>query len=129
VKRTEINIYITNNILIMKTIQINLGMGNNPMSKEEVENFFMNHKEYRLMACYFIDKTFQGEVENTFVAMLEHKYARESKVLADVESWCNLFTQESIAFVTDRMEALAFNHKYSGEGYKFDSELFEYIKK
>ncbi len=112
----------------MRTIQINLGMGNNPMSKNQVSEYFARLSDYRLMAFYFKDMTFNGEVEPTFVALMEHKYSRQSKVLSDVESWCNFFNQESIAFVTDTMEALAFNHSYTGDGYRFDGSLFEYIK-
>ena len=112
----------------MKTIQINLGMGNNPMNNDQVSEYFARLSSYRLMAYYFKDMSFNGEVENTFVALLEHKYTRDSKVLLDVESWCNFFNQESIAFVTDKMEALAFNNSYTGDGYKFDKSLFEYIK-
>jgi hypothetical protein len=112
----------------MKTLQINLGLNNNPMNAEEVINYFATLQEYRLMAYIITDKTFMGEVEPTFVALLEYKYTRQSKVLTDLENWCNFFTQESIAFATDYMEALAFNSSYSGSGYKFDKSLFEYIK-
>ncbi len=80
------------------------------------------------MAHYIKDKEFNGNVEPTFVAMLEYKYARQSKVLADAENWCSLFTQESIAISTDFMEVLAFNVNYKGDAYKFNSNLFEYIK-
>jgi hypothetical protein len=112
----------------MKTLQINLGLNNNPMNADQVTEYFASLKEYRLMAFYFIDKTFNGEVEPTFIALLEHKYTRDSKILSDAENWCSLFTQESIAVVTDKMEVLAFNTKYEGDTYKFDSSLFEYIK-
>ncbi|QMP84753.1 hypothetical protein elemo131C_phanotate44 [Flavobacterium phage vB_FspP_elemoC_13-1C] len=112
----------------MKTLQINLGLNNNPMNAEQVINYFATLSEYRLMAYIIKDKTFNGEVEPTFVALLEHKYTRDSKILSDVENWCSLFTQESIALVTDKMEVLAFNIKYEGDTYKFDSSLFEYIK-
>ena len=112
----------------MKTLQINLGLNNNPMTAEQVINYFATLYEYRLMAYYIKDKTFNGEVEPTFIALLEYKYTRQSKVLADAEAWCSFFEQESIALVTDKMEALAFNVNYKGEGYKFDTNLFEYIK-
>lgn len=112
----------------MKTLQINLGLNNNPMTAEEVINYFATLEGYRLMAYQIVDKTFMGEVEPTFVAMLEYKYTRQSKVIFDVEAWCNFFTQESIAISTDFMETLVFNHSYDGEGYKFDKDLFEYIK-
>ena len=112
----------------MKTLQINLGLNNNPMTAEQVINYFATLTEYRLMAYVIKDKTFMGEVEPTFVALLEHKYTRDSKILSDAENWCSYFTQESIALVTEKMEVLAFNVKYIGEGYKFESNLFEYIK-
>ena len=112
----------------MKTLQINLGLNNNPMTSKQVINYFATLPEYRLMAYYIKDKSFNGEVEPTFVALMEYDYTKQSKVLADAESWCSFFTQESIALVTDRMEVLAFNVNYKGDGYKFDTNLFEYIK-
>ena len=92
----------------MKTLQINLGLNNNPMTREEIVTYFATLKNYRLMAYYFKNMEFNGQIEPTFVAMLEYKYTRQSKVLTDVENWCNLFTQESIAVSTDYMEFLAF---------------------
>ena len=112
----------------MKTLQLNLGLNNNPMNAEQVINYFATLSEYRLMAYYIKDKTFKGEVEPTFVAIFEYRYVRQSKILSDAENWCSFFTQESIALVTDKMEVLAFNVNYKGDGYKFDTNLFEYIK-
>ena len=112
----------------MKTLQINLGLNNNPMNGLEVTNYFENLENYRLIGSYIKDMNFNGQIEPTFVAMLEYKYTRQSKVLTDVENWCSLFTQESIAFVTQYMESLAFNVSFVGEPYKFDSSLFEYVK-
>ena len=112
----------------MKTLQINLGLNNNPMNREEIVLYFATLKNYRLMAYYFKNMEFNGQIEPTFVAMLEYKYTRQSKVLTDVENWCSLFTQESIAFVTQYMESLAFNVSFVEQPYKFDSSLFEYVK-
>lgn len=112
----------------MKTIQINIGLNNNHFTPSEVKEYFEEHKDYRLMACYEKDMTFQGNVEPTFVAMLEYCYRDESKVLADFERICSVITQESIAISTDSMEVLAFNPSYNGERYRFDPQLFEYIK-
>lgn len=111
----------------MKTFQMNLGLNNNPMQTEEVINYFATIKEYRLMAYYIADKTFNGEVEPTFCAMFQY-YGRESQILKDTEDWCIKFTQESIAISTPKMELLAFNPLYNGDSYKFDNSLFEYIK-
>lgn len=113
----------------MKTIQINIGLNNNLLTPSGVIEYFETHNNYRLMAHYEKDMLFQGSVEPTFVAMLEYNYRDESKVLADFERICSVMTQESIAISTDSMEVLAFNPSYDGERYRFNSELFEYIKR
>lgn len=113
----------------MKTLQINLGLNNNSMNGLEVTNYFENLKNYRLIGSYIKDKTFNGQIEPTFIALLEYDYTKQSKIVADFENWCSFFTQESIAVSTDYMEFLAFNINYVGSPYKFDSDLFEYFKK
>lgn len=113
----------------MKTIQINIGLNNNPFTYGQVKDYFETHKDYRLMACYEKDMLFQGNTEPTFVAMMEYCYRDESKVLADFERICSVMTQESIAISTDSMEVLAFNPSYDGKRYRFNSEFFEYIKR
>ena len=113
----------------MKTLQINLGLNNNPMNGIEVTNYFENLENYRLIGSYIKDMKFNGQIEPTFVALLEYKYSRQSKVLTDFENWCSFFTQESIAVSTDYMDFLAFNVSFVGEPYKFDRSLFEYFKK
>ena len=112
----------------MKTIQINIGLNNNPFTSEGVEVYLSRLEGYRLMAHYEKDMTFQGNIEPTFVAMLEYCYARESKVLQDFENICSVMTQESIAISTEAMEVMAFNPSHKGERYRFDPQLFEYIK-
>lgn len=109
----------------MKTIQINVGLNNNPMNTEQVINYFATLENYRLMAYQIVDS---GQIEPTFVALLEYKYTRQSKVLADFENICNVMNQESIAIKTDFMQVLAFNTSYSGQGYQFDNQFFKSIK-
>lgn len=113
----------------MKTLQINLGLNNNPMNATEVIQYFKDFKNYRLIDWYIKDKQFNGQIEPTFVALLEYDYSRQSKILSDFENWCSFFTQESIAVSTDYMEFLAFNVSYKGEPYRFDKNLFEYFNK
>jgi hypothetical protein len=112
----------------MKTVQVNLGMNNNPMNEEEVLNYMGTLNGYRLMGYYFTEKEFKGNPEPTFVAILEYKYSSDSKVLADFERLCSVFNQESIAIVTNKMEVLAFNVNYKGGGYYFNRKFFEYFK-
>jgi len=112
----------------MKTLQINIGLNNNPFTAEEVIDYIAGNKEYRLMAYQIVNSEFQGNVEPTFVGLLEYKYNRQSKILQDFENIASVMTQESIALVTDRMSVIAFNPAYDGEGYQFDSQYFKYIK-
>lgn len=112
----------------MKTLQINIGLCNNSMTPEQVIDYIAGNKEYRLMAYQIVDSEFQGNVEPTFVGLLEYKYSRQSKILSDFENIASVMTQESIALVTDKMQVLAFNPAYEGDGYQFDSQYFKYIK-
>ena len=112
----------------MKTIQINIGLNNNPFTAEEVIDYIASNKEYRLMAYQIVDAEFNGQVEPTFVGLLEYKYNRQSKILQDFENIASVMTQESIAIKTDKMQALAFNPSYNGNGYEFNNQYFKSIK-
>ena len=112
----------------MKTLQVNIGLNNNTMTAEQVVDYMSSNKEYRLMAYQIVDSEFQGNVEPTFVGLLEYKYPRQSKILQDFENIASVMTQESIALVTDRMSVIAFNPSYNGDGYQFDNQYFKYIK-
>ena len=112
----------------MKTLQINIGLNNNPFTAEQVIDYIASNKEYRLMAYQIVDAEFNGNVEPTFVGLMEYKYNRQSKILQDFENIASVMTQESIALVTDKMQVLAFNPSYEGEGYEFNNEYFKSIK-
>ncbi len=112
----------------MKTLQINIRLNNNPFTSDEVIDYMASNKEYRLMAYQIVDAEFNGNVEPTFVGLLEYKYNRQSKILQDFENIASVMTQESIAIKTDIMQVLAFNPSYAGEGYQFDSQYFKSIK-
>lgn len=112
----------------MKTLQINIGLSNNPFSPSEVVDYIANNKEYRLMAYQIVDSEFNGVPEQAFVGLLEYKYSRQSKLLQDFENIASVMTQESIAIVTDRMSVIAFNPSFDGEGYEFNNDYFKYIK-
>ena len=112
----------------MKTLQINIGLNNNTMTAEQVIDYIAGNKEYRLMAYQIVDAEFQGKVEPAFVGLLEYNYSRQSKILQDFENIASVMTQESIALVTDKMQVLAFNPTYDGDGYQFDSQYFKHIK-
>jgi hypothetical protein len=112
----------------MKTLQVNIGLNNNTMTAEQVIDYIASNKEYRLMAYQIVDAEFNGNVEPTFVGLLEYKYNRQSKILSDFENIASVMTQESIAIVTDKMQVLAFNPSYNGDGYEFNNEYFKSIK-
>ena len=112
----------------MRTVQINLGTTNNPLTNDQIVEYFAKLQGYRLMAYYFTTKTYLEQPEDTFVAMLEYNYTNDSKVLLDFEKIASVMNQDCIALSTEKMEVLAFNPSYSGEVFRFDSELFEYLK-
>lgn len=109
------------------SIQINVGLNNNPLNEEQIAEYFASFSGYDLCGYYFKDMTFQGEIEPTFVAWLKTDFARQSKIILDFENIASVLNQESIALVTSEMEVLVFNVNYSGEGYRFDPKYFEYF--
>ena len=104
----------------MTTIQINVGLVNNPLTEDGVIAYFASNDSYRLIAFQILD--------STFVGLLEYKYNRQSKILQDFENIASVMTQESISIKTDRMQALAFNPSYDGDNYEFNIEYFKHIK-
>ena len=112
----------------MKTLQINVGLNNNPMNEEQTIEYFASLQGYRLMAYQIVNGEFNGQIEPTFVGLFEYKYARQSKIISDFENIANLMEQESIAISTDFMDTLVFNTSYIGEPYKFSTEFFKTIK-
>jgi len=112
----------------MKTLQVNIGLNNNPYTASEVIDRMASEGNYRLMGFQIVDMEYLGNVEPTFVGLFEYKYARQSKVLTDFENLASEMTQDSIAISTDVMDAIAFSPRYTGEPYKFDEKLFRRIK-
>lgn len=109
------------------SIQINLGLNNNPMTADEAITYLATLSGYHLAGYYVKTMEFQGNPEPTVVAWLKTDYARQSKIIADFENIASMMTQESIALVTSEMEVLVFNPTYSGDGYQFDPKYFEYF--
>jgi hypothetical protein len=107
----------------MRTFQVNIGMDNNTLTKEQLVDFFMEHKRFRLMAYTFQDGEFQGKSEETFVAMFENSVS-EGRTLVEFELICDLLDQESIALRLEGGDVLAFNPNYKGDKYKFNDEFF-----
>jgi len=112
----------------MKTLQVNIGLNNNPMTNEEVINYIASLEGYRLMGYYLSVKTYKGVAELTVVAMFEYKYGRQSKIMADFEAIASVMGQECIAISTDYFEALAFAPSYTGKSMRFSPRQFEYMK-
>jgi len=112
----------------MKTLQVNIGLNNNPYTSEDVIDRMASDKNYRLIAYQIVDSEFEGKVEPTFVGLFEYKYGRDSKVLNDFEDLASVMTQQSIAVMTSSMEVLAFSPSYKGKRYHFDRKFFKFIK-
>lgn len=108
----------------MKTLQINIGLNNNPYTKDQVIDRMASDSNYRLMAYQIVMSEFNNQPEETFVGLFEYNYTNQSKILSDFEFLASEMTQESIAISTDSMDVLAFSPRYKGDRYKFNSDYF-----
>jgi len=111
----------------MMTFQVNIGIGNNTLSTDQLVDFFAEHKRFRLIAYTFQYGLFQGESEETFVAVFENSVS-EGSTLVEFELICDLLEQESIALRLEGGDVLAFNPNYKGEKYKFNDDFFINLK-
>ena len=113
----------------MKTVQINLGLKNNPYTEAQIILYFKLNSTFTYVKHSIDNGEYQGEVEPTFVVLLEVKAMMfQSYLLRAVEELCTLFEQDMIPMVTSKMEVMAYNCKYKGEEILFDKKYFKYIK-
>ena len=111
----------------MKTLTINIGLGNNRYTKDQLIDRMASDSSYRLMAYQIVMGEFNNEQEETFVGLFEYTYTNQSKILSDFELLASDMTQESIALSTDSMDVLAFNPSFKGARYKFNNQYFKTI--
>ena len=111
----------------MKTLTVNIGLGNNPYTAEQVIDRMANDTSYRLMAYQIVTSEYEGHPEEAFVGLFEYKYNRDSKILSDFENLASVMTQECIAVSTESMDVLAYNPSHKGNRYKFDRKYFKTI--
>ena len=113
----------------MKTIQINTGLEGIPISRPELINYFAANKDYRLIAYIITDEgKYNQKQEDTFVAVFEYKFARDSKILQDWEKIATVLNQDCIAVSTDSLDTLAYAHNFKGDRQKFNEEYFIRLK-
>lgn len=110
-------------------MKINLGLNNNPWTYEQVVDFF---KMYNLKSERKDMGEWQDNPEPTAVLVIDNVDD------AEVEKWCQYFTQECIAVLRDDMSdkygslwdwetgegSLIYNPDYTGERYTFDFKYF-----
>lgn len=108
----------------MKTLTINIGLGNNPYTAEQVIDRMASDTNYRLMAYQIVTAEYNEEPEETFVGLFEYKYSRDSKILSDFENLASVMTQECIAISTQSLDALAYSPSHQGDRNKFDNKYF-----
>lgn len=97
-------------------MKINLGLNNNPWTYEQVVDFF---KKYNLTSERKDMGEWQDNPEPTAVLVIDNVDD------AEVEKWCQYFTQECIAVLRgDLTGSLIYNPDYTGERYAFDFKYF-----
>lgn len=111
----------------MKTVQLNLGLNNNPYSEDQITAYFKLNSTFTYVEHRLDSGEYQGEVEPTFVVLLKVKdKLNQSHLLRAVEELCTLFMQDMIPMVTTRMKVMCYNDNYKGEEIMFNSKYFKY---
>lgn len=108
----------------MKTLVLNIGLRNNPLSEEAILEMLATDKQLRLIAYVVITGKYNGEDEPTLVVLLEYWLARESSLIAKIENLCSVLNQDMIPMQTNKTSVMAFHPSYTGEDLSFDAQYF-----
>ena len=108
----------------MKTIEVNIGLGNNPIQVEQIVNAFRivfgRDVKWRLSN----EGVWTGEAEDTLILKFDTDWEL-AMLQVFFKDLCGLQTQDAIAFLVDANDGhLSFNRRYDGERYEFDMKYF-----
>ena len=108
----------------LKTLTVNIGMGSD--SLQTIAEFFANefrNNKFRLMGYEESTGQWNGRSERVFVAVFEHNYSRQSKVLEEWEMIAYTLQESCIAISMEGNNLLAWSPKVTPIG-EFDMNLF-----
>ena len=102
---------------------INIGLNNNPLTLEEIAKLINQCKVFGLTKYAEKLGEYDGADEPTFVGELEVMTSNF------VEAFCEIMTQDCIAFYNHDKEVgeLVYNPLYEGEKYEFDMKYFLFL--
>lgn len=113
----------------MKEIVFNLGTGNMPQDKNNIER--VNHSFTYLFGGVAHVQTawgeYNGERELTYVISLSPEYPdfmKRSFIEFFLQALCKVFNQECIAYKVGTTGGLVYNPEYDGERMEFDEQYF-----
>ena len=109
--------------LVKSTIELNIGLGNNPMNFDQVVRHFGINPEFGIF--HFAHKTgeYNGEQEDT-VYLKGNTTLIYSYLIARIEQLCKLLTQECIAVKLNGQGILVYDTDYQGELKAFNEEYW-----
>ena len=114
----------------MIKVTINLGLGNNPFTFEQLDAKLRNEFPNEFIPARTVS-VFDGNPEETLVCEFKtNKWAFIHQYLTNL---CSVAAQESIAYCLHNSDGsildgnLAFNWSYTGEEYPFDRRFFRLI--
>lgn len=103
----------------MKTIELNIGLNNNPMSFAQVENFLKENYGANVQPQTGM---YNNNPEPTVVARFD--VPSDYDIYSAVQRMAAYYSQECIAMKADGNGWLIYDENYKGDKYEFDDEYF-----
>jgi hypothetical protein len=106
----------------MTTIELNIGLGNNPLDAQQIKTLFSKYEIYFEQMEVHIGE-WEGQEESTVVATA-NTTLNKTQLHQTISSLCIQTEQDAIAYKVGRLGRIAYNPSRSGDKYDFDSDLF-----
>jgi hypothetical protein len=103
-------------------ITVNIGLNNNAV--ENIYQYFMEHKGYKVVSFKIENGEYNGVPEPTAVLELSTDYKLASKVISDFEKISTVMTQTCIAISSDEFDMLVYSPNFTGQRQKFNNKYF-----
>jgi hypothetical protein len=112
----------------MNKLTLNIGLGNNPLSAEQITNHFKRNFENDILAFEEVVMEWDGNPEPTLVVEINSEgYFLQEELGWLVNEMCHHYTQDAIAWELNGEGVLTYRSNYEGERYEFDRKYFKSI--
>jgi hypothetical protein len=110
----------------MKTIELNIGLNNNPLDVDDILNQTGICLDLDITDVAVLDSQYKGQPEETLVILA--KLPTITRLEEHISRLCDSLTQESIAYTLDGRGELVYRLGFEGDRQEFNYNFFQTLQ-